>query len=123
MFLRSIFGLICVYNLLPQYVVDCETVTKFQSELTFLAKSRCRNGCSDWHLIFNASYRNIKRRGGLADVEVNGSGENVDWNIFIAMVQQRLFINMWLFVATGCVRALIVVLCTHARLIARPRRC
>ena len=78
MFLRSIFGLICVYNLLPQYVVDCETVTKFQSELTFLAKSRCRNGCSDWHLIFNASYRNIKRRGGLADVEVNESGEDVD---------------------------------------------
>ena len=34
LFLRSLFGLTAVYNLLPQYVVDCSTVSQFQKELT-----------------------------------------------------------------------------------------
>ena len=47
MHLRSLFGLTMVYNLLPQYVVDCDTVSSFQRELTRIARTRCFNGAFD----------------------------------------------------------------------------
>ena len=56
MFHRSIFGLCFVYNSLPQYIVDFDTVSSFQSELTKIAKCRCRNNISTWKLSFNATY-------------------------------------------------------------------
>ena len=55
MFCRSLFGMVTIYNLLPQYVVDCPTVSLFQKELTKIAKARCLNGVADWHLSFSTS--------------------------------------------------------------------
>jgi len=53
LFHRSLFGMIHVYNRLPQYIVDLPTVQSFQKELTSIAKRRCENGHDDWPLSFN----------------------------------------------------------------------
>ena len=37
-----------VYNNLPQYMVDCETVSLFQKELTKVARKACEEGDPDW---------------------------------------------------------------------------
>ena len=51
---RSVFGKIAVYNMLPTYVVQMDSVTKFQSALTEIAMQRCRNQLVNWHLIFHS---------------------------------------------------------------------
>ena len=43
-FYRSLFGMVYVYNLLPQAVVNTETVSDFQRMLTAMAKQSCRDG-------------------------------------------------------------------------------
>ena len=43
---RSIFGMVHVYNRLPQEVVDQDSVSKFQACLTDMAKRRCHQGLS-----------------------------------------------------------------------------
>ena len=53
---RSIFGLVAVYNLLPQYIVDSETISAFQTALTHIAKTRRSNQIANLHLTFNAHY-------------------------------------------------------------------
>ena len=45
---RSVFGLIRVYNLLPQWVVDARTVKEFQGKLQYIVKRREASGCRDW---------------------------------------------------------------------------
>ena len=50
---RSVLGLIAVYNILPQEVVDSENVSEFQSALQTLLKSRARAGLSDWRETFS----------------------------------------------------------------------
>ena len=50
---RSIFGLISVYNRLPQDLVDLTSVTAFQKELTKIARDRCANNMDDWHHSFH----------------------------------------------------------------------
>lgn len=52
MYFRSIFGMVHVYNRLPQYVVDSTSVTEFQSKLTKLARQRCLNWDENWHRAF-----------------------------------------------------------------------
>ncbi len=41
---RSIFGMVYVYNRLPQYVVDRKTVSLFQRDLTLMARTACEEG-------------------------------------------------------------------------------
>ena len=55
---RSIFGLVKVFNLLPQEVVDAPSVGVFQSRLTERARSLCRAGHPGWalHLSPRAPY-------------------------------------------------------------------
>ena len=50
---RSAFGLIAVYNLLPQRVVDEETVPSFQRSLQELAKQHIAKGCDEWVELFS----------------------------------------------------------------------
>ena len=52
---RSLFGAINVYNRLMPYLVDLPTVSKFQRELTWLAKLRCQRGDSDWKYAFKST--------------------------------------------------------------------
>jgi len=50
---RSIFGMVYVYNRLPQELVDCATIASFQSGLTHMARTRCQNGDPDWSKAFS----------------------------------------------------------------------
>ena len=56
MFNRSIFGLVYLYNRLPQRIIDKATVSAFQSELTHIAKRRCTDGTEGWQFSSNACY-------------------------------------------------------------------
>jgi hypothetical protein len=45
---RSLLGLVKVYNLLPQVIVDSKSVSSFQSMLTNLARNLCRARSPHW---------------------------------------------------------------------------
>ena len=49
---RSFFGLVHVYNLLPQDLVDSPSVKSFQKGLTRLVRECCEDTL-DWELIFH----------------------------------------------------------------------
>ena len=51
---RSIFGLIRVFNGLPQSTVDAKTTRVFQKRLQSMAKAAVRNGREDWERMFHA---------------------------------------------------------------------
>ena len=57
LFNRSIFGMVDIYNNLPQAVVDSISVSIFQGRLTEVARRRCQHLEPDWNLSFS-------RRGG-----------------------------------------------------------
>ena len=46
--IRSAFGLIGVYNLLPELVVSAKSVKLFQHNLQDLVKERASQGCNNW---------------------------------------------------------------------------
>ena len=50
---RSAFGLVRVYNLLPQEVVDCASVRTFQTALTSLAREACKTGRDNWETLLS----------------------------------------------------------------------
>ena len=50
---RSIFGMVYVYNRLPQNVVDSPSVTVFQRHLTMIARARCQNDAHNWKSVFS----------------------------------------------------------------------
>ena len=52
LFSRSIFSMVDFYNNLPQYVVDSESVSRFQTFLTSIARKRCRKDAPFWQLSF-----------------------------------------------------------------------
>ena len=56
LFNRSIFGLVAIYNQMPQEIVDKGTVRGFQSALTNIAREQCENGNQDWQKFYNAHY-------------------------------------------------------------------
>ena len=51
---RSIFGMVPIYNRLPQSVVDCPSVSAFQSQLTKMATEKCKNDDQTWRSLFSA---------------------------------------------------------------------
>ena len=53
LYCRSIFAMTYVYNRLPQYVIDCKTVSLFQSCLTKIVREACTNGDPDWSEFFS----------------------------------------------------------------------
>ena len=53
---RSIFGMVKVYNHLPQWLIDCSTVSSFQSHLTKLAREKCKKDEPDWKSMFSARH-------------------------------------------------------------------
>ena len=54
LFNRSLFGLVAVYNRLPQILVDFKTIADFQSVLTNLARYRCAPKKDGWKFSFNS---------------------------------------------------------------------
>ena len=52
LFRNSIFGMIDIYNNLPQYVVDAQSVSYFQRLLTKMAKARSEPGEVEWESSF-----------------------------------------------------------------------
>ena len=54
LFSRSLFGMVAVYSRLSQEMVDFDTVQKFQTNLTSIAKARCAAGSSLWQHVFQA---------------------------------------------------------------------
>ena len=47
-FNRSLFGLLQIYNMLPQFAVDCTSVKSFQTMLTRFVRRRCADGDPEW---------------------------------------------------------------------------
>ena len=50
---RSLFGLVTVYNLLPQHLVDAPTVRNFQTLLTNAAKQQCLGNANNWTTLYS----------------------------------------------------------------------
>ena len=55
LYMRSIFGMILVYNRLPQEIVDIPSVSEFQSRLTKIARMRCSAGRHNWRHTFHTA--------------------------------------------------------------------
>ena len=53
LFSRSIFAMVDIYNILPQYVVDTTSVASFQHQLTNIARRRCEGNVPGWADSFN----------------------------------------------------------------------
>ncbi len=49
----SFFGLVHIYNRLPQEIVDCACVSSFQRELILIARKKCEGGNPDWFFLFS----------------------------------------------------------------------
>ena len=47
---RSIFGIVRIWNRLPQRLVEAPTVKDFQTALTDLVRSRCALELAQWEL-------------------------------------------------------------------------
>ena len=56
---HSLFGMVRVYNRLPQYCADATSVSEFQSYLTEMARTNCRQGNETWQQSFTC--RNTHR--------------------------------------------------------------
>ena len=54
---RSIFGMISVFNHLPQQLVDCHSVKSFQRALQFRAKEAAISHAPSWQLLYAAPCR------------------------------------------------------------------
>lgn len=54
---RSLFGLVRVYNSLPQEAVEKSSVSSFQTFLTKIAKSKCENDSDNWEHVFSSPWR------------------------------------------------------------------
>ena len=50
---RSLFGLVSSYNLLPQSIVDIESVSGFQGRLQRAVLKAAQNGVNDWSNILS----------------------------------------------------------------------
>ena len=50
---RSLFGMVRVYNLLPEHAIEMNTVHSFQKELTSIALNSCQNSRT-WQSLFCA---------------------------------------------------------------------
>ena len=59
LFNRSIFGYVDVYNRLPEYVVECKSISDFQHELTVICKRRCRQRIQSWMHSFSMYRRDF----------------------------------------------------------------
>ena len=51
---RSVFGLVHVYNKLPEWVVRMQTVSSFQTALQGLLEEGARNGVYDWQHMYSS---------------------------------------------------------------------
>jgi len=52
LFSRSIFGMVDIYNNLPQHVVDASSINCFQKYLIHIARTRCQQGDVAWSSSF-----------------------------------------------------------------------
>ena len=54
---RSLFGLVRLYNKLPQRVVDSKTPKVFQGKLQAALKKHAASGAADWQRLFSTGWR------------------------------------------------------------------
>ena len=54
---RSIFAMVHSYNNLSQKVVDCASVSEFQTALTKIVRAKCEVGLPDWQFTFDCRRR------------------------------------------------------------------
>ena len=52
-FKRSIFGLISIYNLLPEFVIACSSVKVFQSKLQVILKFLATGNYDSWNKVYH----------------------------------------------------------------------
>ena len=57
LFKRSIFAMVDVYNHLPQHVIDSDSVSIFQKQLTNIARARCESSTPNWMYTFDKRVR------------------------------------------------------------------
>ena len=57
---RNLFGLVVVYNLLPQAVVDEKSVQSFQSSLQRALRNVARLGVPNWDCLFSPRLRPVR---------------------------------------------------------------
>ena len=57
LFKRSIFAMVDVYNHLPQYVIDSDSVSTFQKHLTNMVRTRCESSLPNWMFTFDKRIR------------------------------------------------------------------
>ena len=79
---KSIFGLIDVYNLLPQGIVDTDNVHTFQAKLQGLLKDMVNERQSNWETIFSPrhalhSHPLAKRMQMVVTIRDNGDWDGV----------------------------------------------
>ena len=53
---RSLFGMVCVYNRLPNHIVQLATVKHFQSGLQRLLKEKARCNYNSWEAFFKRTF-------------------------------------------------------------------
>ena len=51
---RSLFALVAVYNMLPQFLVDATSIKSFQRSLTRYARRRCADNDPEWPLSYRS---------------------------------------------------------------------
>ena len=54
---RSIFGMVYVYNGLPQSIVDARSVAAFQKELSIRSRNSCATGIVNWKNMYSCRDR------------------------------------------------------------------
>ena len=56
---RSAFGLAYAYNLLPEHVVQCSSVSSFQTLLQRGLVNYCRAGCASWAMLYRSGIKSL----------------------------------------------------------------
>ena len=58
-FQRSLFGLVHLYNRLPQHMVDTNSVKLFQRKLQWGLRKWAEGGASDWQHLYSTGWKRL----------------------------------------------------------------
>ena len=61
-FARSLFGLVNLYNKLPQHLVECTSVKLFQRKLQFGLQRQADAGTAGWQQLYSAGWKRLSLR-------------------------------------------------------------
>ena len=88
---NSVLGLVDIYNILPSYVVEADTVKTFQKRLQELLRLAVNNGAPSWQMFFsprNAIYNNALRdyfrwKGGVGSQSMDANTSSFFYETYI----------------------------------------